>query len=79
MNDPLNSIFLSHDDAIMLRNQKNIKRLADYLEKMPDDLKPLFMEHFRRVSKYEYCECPSCHATGKPELFFRKRQHNHDE
>lgn len=21
----------------------------------------------------EYCECPSCHATGLPELFMRRR------
>jgi hypothetical protein len=24
-------------------------------------------------SPYVYCECPSCHATGTPELFLRKR------
>lgn len=79
MSDPLDSIFLSHDETIRLRNRRNLNRLANYLAKMPDDLKPLFMKHFRRVTKYEYCECPSCHATGDPELFFRKRQRNHDE
>lgn len=24
-------------------------------------------------AEYEYCECPSCHATGLPELFMRRR------
>ena len=24
-------------------------------------------------AKYIYCECPSCHATGLPELFIRRR------
>jgi len=24
-------------------------------------------------AKYIYCECPSCHATGLPELFIHRR------
>ncbi len=24
-------------------------------------------------AEYIYCECPSCHATGLPELFIRRR------
>lgn len=24
-------------------------------------------------AEYVFCECPSCHATGLPELFLRRR------
>lgn len=50
-NDPLDAVFLTPEQARELSASRRLERLADYLEKMPSDLKPLFRERFTLVKK----------------------------
>lgn len=46
MNDPLDVVFVTGEEAKRLEHDRQLARLARYLDNMPMDIKPLFKERF---------------------------------
>ena len=51
--DPLDVLFVTGEEARRLENARLLVSLAEYLDKMPAELKPLFRERFRLVPERE--------------------------
>lgn len=56
MNDPLDAVFVTGDEAAELKRTDTARKLATYLERMPAELLRLFGEQFQHISTSELAQ-----------------------
>lgn len=56
MNDPLDAIFVTGDEAAELKRTDTARKLATYLERMPAKLRGMFAEQFQHISSAELAQ-----------------------
>lgn len=52
-NDPLDSVFVTGDEAAALKRADTARKLATYLERMPIELRGMFTDEFQHINRAE--------------------------
>ncbi len=68
MNDPLDAVFVTGEEAEKLKQDRQVTRLALYLYRMPVELKPLFRERFAPIKQEDRMSAITLGEIARSEL-----------